>query len=79
MMRRSRQCSQAKCIPTCLANIEVSEMWFFLVLVIVILVLFGDITLENNWSQFLFEIRVKSSHPQWFRFNFLVFKIWFTK
>ena len=47
-----------------------------MIIVIVILALFGEVTLENNWNRFLFEIRLKS---EWPRFDFPIFKIWNTK
>lgn len=50
--------------------------WFVIVIVIVVLALFGEGTLENNWNRFLFEIRLKSDYP---RFNIPIFKIWSTK
>lgn len=46
--------------------------WIVMIMVIVILALFGEMTLENNWTRFLFEIRLKS---EWPRFNFPIFRI----
>jgi|PlaIllAssembly_1097288.scaffolds.fasta_scaffold00001_87 hypothetical protein len=50
--------------------------WFIMVLMLVILALFGEVTVEKSWRGFLFEVRLKS---EWPRFNWLIFKIWKTQ
>jgi len=47
-----------------------------MIIIIAILALFGEATVEKNRNGFLLEIRLKS---EWPRFNFLVFKIWKTR